>query len=642
MIKAEKILLFSFLFILSYPVFSFRLPQTFGNRSPWMIENRFGMKRTLQRNCNDSSRWQRPLSSPIVLRAALLPQSNSFFLTRIVFLRALAFVHFVAFLVAKHQNKALIGDTGITPARHILDVAQARGSEKRLRRDEWLNSTLAKRPRLYETINNHNILAILANTKFVRSLRMAINHNTFYQHWRERLWDRADGMGRPVTTLLWLAKDRRRLNPWLDGIAICGMALSLIVFWFGAANVPLILGMWLCQRSLMAVGGPWYGYGWEPQLAELGFHSLFLVPLWSLNPISSMPPLLVLFAIRWHLWRVMMGAGLIKLKSGDPKWKLQSLSAMNYFYETQPVPNPLTRYMHWAPIWWHKVEVLVNHFVELVAPWLLLVPVPSWRRAGAWIQIIFQITLISTGNLSFLNWLTMVPALACLDDAYLAKWFPSLWVHKASVAALSARPSVSRQVITCLFSTLVAFLSIPVVKNLLSKRQLMNASFDPLRLINTYGAFGTVDEERLEYIISAASDVDGPWKEYQFKVKRGDIWRKPRFLSPYHYRLDWQMWIASTVGSLERSPWMYNFLLKLLEQDLGVLRLLDSNPFEGETKGPKYIRVEKYVYKFRKPDCNSTSPQPYWDRKLIGRVFPRQGVADRDTLLQYTSLSPYS
>lgn len=80
---------------------------------------------------------------------------------------------------------------------------------------------------------------------------------------------------------------------------------------------------------------------------------------------------------------------------------------MDSFYETQPVPNPLSRFFHLYSN--HKFEVLVNHFVEVVAPFLLLiVGCPNVRRTGGLIQIVFQLTLILSGNLSFLNWLTMV------------------------------------------------------------------------------------------------------------------------------------------------------------------------------------------------------------------------------------------
>jgi lipase maturation factor 1 len=331
----------------------------------------------------------------------------------------------------------------------------------------------------------------------------------------------------------------------------------------------------------------------------------------------------------------MIGAGLIKLRSGDKKWK--DLTAMNSFYETQPVPNPLTRYFHWMPSSWHKMEVVLNHFVELVAPWLLIIPgLPvSLRRAGGIIQLVFQSFLITSGNLSFLNWLTMVPAIMCFDDALLARFFSPLKQAAARSADASSwlYISATREMISIAFLAFILILSAPVVKNLLSSNQAMNRSYDPLRLINTYGAFGKVNEDREEYIISSACHWDGEWREYEFKVKPGDVYRAPRFLSPYHYRLDWQMWIAATSrGSIEHSPWMFPFLTKLLEQDEDVLNgLMEGDPWQNSTEPPRYIRVQRYRYTFHKASPNEKNP-PYWDRELIGSVYPRMGVATISSL----------
>lgn len=148
-------------------------------------------------------------------------------------------------------------------------------------------------------------------------------------------------MDRPLLTLLWLADNRSKLNPWLDNLANIGLFLSTIMLATGSANAVLILGLWIIQRSLMAVGGVWYGYGWEPQLAELTFHAFFLVPLLSMNPFFGMNelngpfavPKIVIWAVRFYLFKIMMGAGLIKIKSSDRKWK--DMTAMYYFYETQ-------------------------------------------------------------------------------------------------------------------------------------------------------------------------------------------------------------------------------------------------------------------------------------------------------------------
>jgi hypothetical protein len=49
--------------------------------------------------------------------------------------------------------------------------------------------------------------------------------------------------------------------------------------------------------------------------------------------------------------------------------------------------------MHQEPVWFHKFETIVNHFVELIAPVLLMMP--GWPGAvGGLIQIIFQVTYL--------------------------------------------------------------------------------------------------------------------------------------------------------------------------------------------------------------------------------------------------------
>ncbi|OXB72414.1 UNVERIFIED_CONTAM: hypothetical protein H355_005473 [Colinus virginianus] len=92
---------------------------------------------------------------------------------------------------------------------------------------------------------------------------------------------------------------------------------------------------------------------------------------------------------------------------------------------------------------------------------------------------------------------------------------------------------------------LIAALSVPVVKNLLSPTQIMNASSmdGTLNIVNTYGLFGAV-----------AQSVHSAWSNYEFKCKPGDPYRSPCFLSPYHYRLDWLMNTPSVTKLLARNP----------------------------------------------------------------------------------------
>src|SRR5216117_1633219 len=55
---------------------------------------------------------------------AIFAGGNSYWLTRFVILRLLGFVYAVAFLVAANQLVPLIGEHGLTPATHFLDIVQ--------------------------------------------------------------------------------------------------------------------------------------------------------------------------------------------------------------------------------------------------------------------------------------------------------------------------------------------------------------------------------------------------------------------------------------------------------------------------------------------------------------------------------------
>lgn len=241
-------------------------------------------------------------SSASVVPYSLLSKSGTV-LVRIVFVRALAFVYGVAFAIALSQNKALIGDDGITPARRVLDQAQATGTFKRHQRLQWRNSGGDRETRSSTVLGWRRYVP--HRPRIGQILSRLVDSNKRLLYLREVLWDRSDRADRPVTSLLWLAHDRSGLNVWLDQLAVNGLAMSVAVFVKGAINVPILLAMYLFHRSIMAVGGPWYGYGWEPQLAELGFHALFCVPLFSLDPMHPLAiPAAVRWCIRWHLFRV--------------------------------------------------------------------------------------------------------------------------------------------------------------------------------------------------------------------------------------------------------------------------------------------------------------------------------------------------
>jgi Lipase maturation factor len=419
-------------------------------------------------------------------------------------------------------------------------------------------------------------------------------------------------------TLFWFGLSDNGLSIF----AWTGFALSLIVL-AGYANAILLTVLWVMYMSIAHIGQVWYGYGWETQLLETGFLSIFLCPLLDARPFPKRaPPLLVIWLFRWLGFRIMIGAGLIKLR-GDPCWR--DLTCLYYHYETQPIPSPISRYLHFAPHWFHQIETAWNHFIELAVPWFSFGPRIARHIAGV-LLVTFQIFLIISGNLSFLNYVTIIPFLACFDDTFLRRILPKSLVRRAEEAAQQAKPCRVQNAIAIALSILVAYLSIAPVLNLVSNRQVMNSSFDPLDLVNTYGAFGSVGKERYEIIFEGTDDAlisgNTKWKEYEFKAKPGDPNRRPPFIAPYQPRIDWQIWFAAMASPAEY-PWTLHFVWKLLHNDRGTLSLLANNPFPNAP--PHYIRARLYRYQFA-----PLSDRAWWKRESIGEWLPALSTDDPD------------
>jgi len=441
--------------------------------------------------------------------------------------------------------------------------------------------------------------------------------NHFLASIQSQLGSSSAGMLR-VPTLFWFGLSDNGLSIF----AWTGFALSLVVL-AGYANAILLTVLWAMYMSIVHIGQVWYGYGWETQLLETGFLSIFLCPLFDARPFPKIgPPLLVVWLFRWLGFRIMIGAGLIKLR-GDSCWR--DLTCLYYHYETQPIPNPISRYLHFAPHWFHNIETAWNHFVELVVPWFSFGPRTARHIAGV-LLVTFQIFLILSGNLSFLNYVTLIPFLACFDDTFLRLILPKSLVRRAEEAAQQAKPCRVQNAVAVALSILVAYLSIAPVLNLVSNRQVMNSSFDPLDLVNTYGAFGSVGKERYEIVFEGTDDAlitgDTKWKEYEFSAKPGDPNRRPPFVAPYQPRIDWQIWFAAMASPAEY-PWTLHFVWKLLHNDRGTLALLANNPFP--TAPPRYIRARLYRYHFA-----PIGDPAWWKREPVGEWLPALSIDDAE------------
>lgn len=401
-----------------------------------------------------------------------------------------------------------------------------------------------------------------------------------------------------------------------------GLGLSIAVM-LGVENGFVMTALWALYMSFVHVGQDFYGYGWELLLLEAGFLAIFLCPWRSLAPLRDrVATPVVMWLVRWLVFRVMLGAGLIKIR-GDACWR--DLSCLVHHYETQPVPHPLSWLLHKAPLWFHQAGVIVNHLVELVAPFGVLGPRRARHLCGGAI-VLFQAMLIASGNLSFLNWLTIAVALACFDDSLWQRVLPQALAARAAALQASAETSRPRTVAVWLLAAVVAVLSYAPIENMLSPRQRMNTSFDPLHLVNSYGAFGSVGKTRDEVILEGTSDTvitpSTRFRPYEFKCKPGDVMRRPCLITPYHHRLDWQMWFAA-LGDYRSEPFIVHLVYKLLRGEPAVLALMADNPFPEAP--PRFVRAQRYRYEFTELGDASGA---WWRREWLGSYLPPLSVDD--------------
>ena len=407
----------------------------------------------------------------------------------------------------------------------------------------------------------------------------------------------------------WRYSDRLLVASCWVGVVV---AAALVVGLPQRAPLPLTmlawLALWALYQSIVNIGGTWYGFGWETLLLEAGFLAVFL------GNDALAPPWPVILAFRWLAFRVEFGAGLIKLR-GDPCWR--DLTCMEFHHETQPMPNPLSWYAHRAPRSFHRLEAIGNFVAQLALPFALFLPQPIASLAAA-LMIASQLYLIVTGNYAWLNWLTLIAMVAALSDPVIRTVTPFLpW---GAPAIYDDQPLWFGVVLVAL-SILIVLLSTRPVLNLVSPNQAMNASFDPLHLVNTYGAFGSVSRERYEVIVEGTASPDpgaGSWKEYEFPGKPGDVRTRPPQVAPYHLRLDWLLWFVP-LSPAYAEGWLIPFLRRLLEGDRLVRGLIRVDPFPDAP--PSWVRARLFHYRFTTA-AERRDTGAWWIREPVGELVP--------------------
>jgi hypothetical protein len=382
-----------------------------------------------------------------------------------------------------------------------------------------------------------------------------------------------------IPTLLWLLPNDAAMRAlWLTG---CLWSLIAVFGRWQRPAIAVCLVLWL---SLCSVGQDFYSFQWDILLSEAGFLAIFAeaarVRIW---------------LFRWLLFRLMFFSGMVKLLSGDAAWR--NLTALTYHYYTQPLPTPLAWYMQQLPDWFQKLSIIFLFFVEIAVPFLFFAP-KRLRHIAAWLTITLQLLIMLTGNYTFFNFITI----------FLCMW---LFIEPDEHCRASRTVTIAVAVVIGVLSGLscLQLFSIPLPPG----GETVLRTADPLRIVNSYGLFAVMTTTRDEIILEGSNDgVD--WKAYEFPYKPGNVYRRPPIVAPYQPRLDWQMWFAA-LGSYQNNRWFVEFVLRLLQGEPSVLRLLSYNPFPKSP--PRYIRAVTYSYTF-----THFGDRAWWHREENGTYLP--------------------
>ena len=406
----------------------------------------------------------------------------------------------------------------------------------------------------------------------------------------------------------------------IRGLCFLGMIASTLAF-IGFSQSWMFLFCWLFYLSFVSCGQIFLGYQWDSLLLEFGFIGLFMAPWnWEWIPMGAHVLNPLILGCCWLLlFKLMFSSGIVKFTHKDPSWK--NLTAMNYHYWTQPLPNPVAYFLHKSPEWVHKFSQLLLLFIELIVPFFIFFPGQIQVIAAA-LLILLQVLIFLTGNFAFFNIITVGLTFSIVPDnfwllpmkSYLA---PEMFSQEFSFGLLL--------VLTCanlfwLFKT--TFEKSKVLDFLLPSMRVIY----PFRISNPYGLFAVMTKHRPEIIMEGSNDGQN-WMEYGFRYKPSLLTKSSPVVAPHQPRLDWQLWFAS-LERFEENLWLQNLIVRVFAESRDVQSILGEDPFGG--KSPKYLRLLRYEYTFSDFKTLREKKQ-WWDRRLIEYYSP---IFERDDFIE--------
>ena len=410
-----------------------------------------------------------------------------------------------------------------------------------------------------------------------------------------------------LPTLFWISP----VDGFIKFVCFAGIVLSLSLIIGFLLRTSLVM-LYVLYLSLVHGGQVFMSFQWDMLLLECGFLAIFL-------PWGST---IIVWLYRWLVFRFMFLGGAVKLVSGDKSW--DSLTALNYHFETQPLATPLSWYVHHLPESILMAGTGMTLTIELLVPFLIFAP-RRFRHIAAWCFLIIETCILLTGNYNFFNLLTIFMCLFLFDDAAIKCLMPCRILAMVS----NFRYPAARMVASG-FALLMALTSIYMgatqITRIVGSDWGMRYSatyryLAPFGIVNSYGPFAVMTKVRNEIVIEGSADQI-TWQEYQFKYKPGDLEKCPGWVAPHQPRIDWQMWFAA-LNKPEHERWLFNLMIRLLQNSEPVMAIFKHNPFPDGP--PASVRARFYEYTFTSIEEREDTGK-CWNRSLVGEYYPPMSI----------------
>lgn len=410
------------------------------------------------------------------------------------------------------------------------------------------------------------------------------------------------GYWHQMPMLFWLNQSDGFIQ-WLP-ILGCVLAAAVVI---NRATRAALVGLFIIYLSLFYAGQIFMKFQWDLELLEAGMLAILL----------TSEARIVVWLYRWLLFRFMFLAGIVKIMSGDASWR--NLSALHYYFETQPLPSPLAWYADHLPAWILSAGVVCTLGIELILPFLIFAP-RRLRKFAAGGFILLQVLIMLTGNYNFFNLLTIALCLFLFDDAALRGLVPA-FIRRRIFQRPRARPWRATTAGVWLIAIVFFVVGADLLTNALAGGTRgytwLTRTVAPCQCVNNYGPFAVMTKQRYEIVIEG-SDDGKTWKPYDFKYKPGNLARRPEWIIPHQPRVDWQMWFA-VLGRASQNQWFTNLLVRILEGSDTTAALFRVDPFPDTP--PHWIRARYYLYHFTTPAQHEKTGD-WWTRELVGDYFP--------------------